>query len=417
MARVGSRATALHLWRMGILFLIGLFHQTYLWSGDILATYAVLGVLLLLFRARSTRVLERAPLARAGDADARARRRHRLGVLARSRAPRRALAATVVELGYPARQALFAFAMFLLGLAAGRARGRGRRPRAGAAPPSRAAVGGGNRGQPRVRRARRSLGRVDRVVDRGAGRGADRGRGAGARARLRRAAAARARAPALAARARPARRGRTPLAHELSDAVADRRGRCSPASERSTRRPASRSRAPSTRYRSRRAAGGSRTSASAPSSGSGAPSATEGFRRCAFEAASSELTRFHHPRCFSGLCPARCLHRMRGLASGCPASALRGAPRVADGRAGRRRRDLPRLRPGGLRSAGSTRSADATRAEDREVELLVLQDVRHRNAEVLGVPPRAVPIHLNEESKILKRRAVESPATGRRRRG
>ena len=124
MARVGPRATALHLWRMGFLFLIGVFHQAYLWSGDILATYAVLGVLLLPFRARSTRVLERAAtLALATPTLALAALAAWAIWLAPGAAVSARVAATVAELGYPARQALFAFAMFLLGLAAGRARG------------------------------------------------------------------------------------------------------------------------------------------------------------------------------------------------------------------------------------------------------------------------------------------------------
>ena len=109
---------------MGILFLIGLFHQTYLWSGDILATYAVLGVLLLPFRARPMRVLERAAwLALATPTLALAAVTalaswQVMGAAAGARA-----AVTVVEIGYPVRQFLLAFAMFLLGLAAGRARG------------------------------------------------------------------------------------------------------------------------------------------------------------------------------------------------------------------------------------------------------------------------------------------------------
>ena len=123
-ARTGPRFVALHLWRMGILFLIGIFHQAYLWPGDILATYALLGVLLLPFRARPTRVLERAAwLALATPALALA------AVVAwdwwfvPGAAASARVTEVVVALGYPARQALFAFAMFLLGLAAGRARG------------------------------------------------------------------------------------------------------------------------------------------------------------------------------------------------------------------------------------------------------------------------------------------------------
>ena len=123
-ARMGSRATSLHLWRMGILFLIGIFHQAYLWSGDILATYALLGVLLLPFRARPTRELARAAwLALAIPALALAAivawdSSFVLGAAASAR-----VAGAVAAVGYPARQFFFAFAMFLLGLAAGRARG------------------------------------------------------------------------------------------------------------------------------------------------------------------------------------------------------------------------------------------------------------------------------------------------------
>jgi uncharacterized protein len=118
MARLGPRATGLHLWRMGILFLIGIFHQAYLWSGDILATYALLGVLLLPFRSRSKRTVEGAAwLALATPTLALAA----LLAVGSGAGPR--AAETALAIGYPARQALFAFAMFLLGLAAGRARG------------------------------------------------------------------------------------------------------------------------------------------------------------------------------------------------------------------------------------------------------------------------------------------------------
>ncbi len=125
MARTGPRFVALHLWRMGILFLIGLFHQLLLWSGDILATYAVLGVVLLPFRTCAARVLARtavaalaAPtlvlaaitVAASGDV---------VAAVANTR-----VAAEVVEFGYSARQASFAFAMFLLGLVAARSRGQ-----------------------------------------------------------------------------------------------------------------------------------------------------------------------------------------------------------------------------------------------------------------------------------------------------
>jgi len=45
----GTRFLPLYLWRLTILLLIGAYHS-YWWSGDILATYALLGFVLLLFR-------------------------------------------------------------------------------------------------------------------------------------------------------------------------------------------------------------------------------------------------------------------------------------------------------------------------------------------------------------------------------
>ena len=116
MARTGARFTALHLWRMAILFLIGLFHQTCLWSGDILATYAVLGVLLLPFRRLPARTLVRAAALVLAVPP--------LGLAALLAADAGRAAESVLAAGYPARQALFAFAMFLLGMAAGRGRGQ-----------------------------------------------------------------------------------------------------------------------------------------------------------------------------------------------------------------------------------------------------------------------------------------------------
>jgi uncharacterized protein len=102
---------------MGILFLIGVFHQVYLWSGDILATYALLGVLLLPFRSRSRRTVERAAWLALATPTLVLAALVAIGGGASARASETALA-----VGYPARQALFAFAMFLFGLAAGRAR-------------------------------------------------------------------------------------------------------------------------------------------------------------------------------------------------------------------------------------------------------------------------------------------------------
>ncbi len=125
MARTGPRFVALHLWRMAILFLIGVSHLSLLWSGDILATYALLGVLLLPFRARATRMLVGAAgVALAAPTLALAAITAAAPALATGAIASARVAAAVVEFGYPVRQALFAFAMFLLGLAAARARGR-----------------------------------------------------------------------------------------------------------------------------------------------------------------------------------------------------------------------------------------------------------------------------------------------------
>ncbi|MGD8625802.1 MAG: DUF418 domain-containing protein, partial [Anaerolineae bacterium] len=49
----GARFVPLYLRRMAILFLFGLIHAFFVWKGDILATYALFGCLLLLFRKRS----------------------------------------------------------------------------------------------------------------------------------------------------------------------------------------------------------------------------------------------------------------------------------------------------------------------------------------------------------------------------
>jgi uncharacterized protein len=109
----GARFAPLHVWRMAILFLIGLAHMTWLWDGDILLTYALLGLLLLPLRGLPDRAL----LAIAA-----------LGLLAPSglvvALAAGADAATLEQvLGspvYPIRQSSFAFAAFAAGLAAGR---------------------------------------------------------------------------------------------------------------------------------------------------------------------------------------------------------------------------------------------------------------------------------------------------------
>jgi uncharacterized protein len=117
--RGGTPFVGVHLWRMALLFLVGV-GNLLLWSGDILSTYAVLGCLLLPLRHRSDAALARlaaalvaAPgLALAGAAIA----------AAAHPGMRAALGTGVAVLVYPARQSCFAFAMFALGLAAGRRR-------------------------------------------------------------------------------------------------------------------------------------------------------------------------------------------------------------------------------------------------------------------------------------------------------
>jgi len=55
--KMGSRFVPLFLRRMFTLFIIGLIHAIFLWSGDILHMYAILGLLLLFFRKRSPKTL------------------------------------------------------------------------------------------------------------------------------------------------------------------------------------------------------------------------------------------------------------------------------------------------------------------------------------------------------------------------
>ena len=153
------------------------------------------------FRARSLRTLARAAaLALAAPTLALAAIRRRPASAGEAASAR--VAADVVAFGYPLRQALFAFAMFLLGLAAARARGQADDPLPALLRGLPWLLGARSSRQPRARRAGRSLRRVDRLVDGGVGRGAGRARRAGARARLRRRCCARSSARAGSARSR-----------------------------------------------------------------------------------------------------------------------------------------------------------------------------------------------------------------------
>jgi len=111
-SEAGARFVPLHLWRMAVLFLIGLGHSM-IWDGDILTTYAMLGVLLL-------------PLRRAPD-------RLLLAIAAIGLAAPTVLVTSLAWLSdsrvfsevtgaplYPIRQTSFAFAAFSAGLVAGR---------------------------------------------------------------------------------------------------------------------------------------------------------------------------------------------------------------------------------------------------------------------------------------------------------
>jgi uncharacterized protein len=110
-AAAGARFAPLHLWRMAVLLLIGIAHSL-AWDGDILTTYAILGVGLLPLRLARPAVL--CGTAAAGLA---------LPALlvAGLAAAGGAWARETASLAYPIRQACFAFAMLALGLAAGRA--------------------------------------------------------------------------------------------------------------------------------------------------------------------------------------------------------------------------------------------------------------------------------------------------------
>jgi uncharacterized protein len=118
-ARERTGFVATHLWRMACLFLIGLANFL-VWSGDILTTYAVFGCALLPLRRRSDAALARlAGALLAAPTLAVAAIAAGAGALA---GPRAEVEAAVAGLVYPARQGCFSFAMFALGLAAGRRR-------------------------------------------------------------------------------------------------------------------------------------------------------------------------------------------------------------------------------------------------------------------------------------------------------
>jgi uncharacterized protein len=118
-ARDGAGFVGVHLWRMASLFLIGLANLL-VWSGDILTTYAVLGCALLPLRRRSDAALGRlAGALLAAPTLAVAAVAAGAGPLGW---PRAELEAAVAGLVYPIRQSCFSFAMFALGLAAGRRR-------------------------------------------------------------------------------------------------------------------------------------------------------------------------------------------------------------------------------------------------------------------------------------------------------
>jgi uncharacterized protein len=111
----------IHLWRMAILLLIGLAHML-VWTGDILSTFAVLGALLLLLRGASDRALGATCLAfLAAPSLALALLAGWAGLAQLPPEARQAIEMDVALLDYPIRQSCFAFAMFALGLAAGRA--------------------------------------------------------------------------------------------------------------------------------------------------------------------------------------------------------------------------------------------------------------------------------------------------------
>ncbi|WP_420893868.1 DUF418 domain-containing protein, partial [Sphingomonas sanguinis] len=62
----GRNGAALHLRRMAVLFLFGMAHLTFIWSGDILAHYALVGVIALAFVGLGVRPLVLTAIAMAG---------------------------------------------------------------------------------------------------------------------------------------------------------------------------------------------------------------------------------------------------------------------------------------------------------------------------------------------------------------
>lgn len=121
----GTGFAGLYAWRMTLLLLIGAHHAIYVWNGDILATYALLGYALLLFRKASDRTLlaTSAGLVLAATAVlAGLRLALDAGLLAPDAAAEieRRFAASAEPWRRVGRQTLLVMGMFLLGFWAGR---------------------------------------------------------------------------------------------------------------------------------------------------------------------------------------------------------------------------------------------------------------------------------------------------------